>query len=558
MKRIVSLFLAAAMMLGLMGSVALADETPTLRLTTMLHTEQTAAIEDLTFFKHLEKKFNVKLELEAVTADSAATRQSQMFLADDLPDLVWLGLSNSDAVTYGAGEGMILNWNDYLTEERMPNAMKAKEDYPDAFTASTAPDGGMYSMPYIRGPIYANNTGAFSATIRMNINKEWLAAVDKEMPATLDEFIDVARAFKEKDPAGVGDQLIPIVDNQNKVKDYIWNALGFYAANANQNYGTAFSVKNEEVVLPAYTPEAKEFMRIIRTLYEEGLVSPDYFTLDQTTNRGLISSGVVGIFGDSTLQPAENDWQAWEALSPLTSDVNDIRVASVNFGYSIGTYASAKTKYPELVAQIVDYMYTDEAAMLYQTGPMKGTEEEVDGNGWWIREDGVVTNALVESNPTYTLTNGNTANYYINGRFDNFENYRYVYAGVEHETMYKPIKDVITGREVEVPVTDPSIWEDDNWDRHWRVSQTAAMENYLTFIRLPSVYLTAEKEERITDLRTVIEGYITQETPKFITGARSLDEFDAYQEELKNLGIEEYIGIYKEAYASFMEATFAK
>lgn len=558
MKRIVSLFLIAALALGLIGAVAVAEETPTLRLVTMLHTEQTAAIEDLSFFKHLEEKFGVKLELEAVTADSADERQSQMLLANDLPDLVWLSLSNSNAVTYGAGEGMLLDWNDYLTEELMPNAMRAKEDYPDAFVASVALDGGMYSMPYIRGPVYANNTGAFSATVRMNINQEWLDAVGMEMPTTVDEFIAVARAFKAQDPAGLGEQMIPIIDNQNKVKDYIWNALGFYAATGGQTYGTAFSIKNEEVVLPAYTPEAKEFMQTIKTLYDEGLISPDYFTLDQDTNRGLISSGVVGIFGDSTLQPAENDWEAWEAMPPLASDVNDIRAASINFGYSIGTYASSKTKYPELVAQIVDYMYTDEAAVFYQTGPMQGSEDEVNGNGWWIREDGVVTNALVESNPTYTLTNGNTGFYYINGRFDNYENYRYTMAGVEHETMYKTIKDAITGREVEVPVTDTSIWEDDNWDRHWRVSQTAAMEPYLTFIRLPGVYLTAEQEERVTDLKTVIESYITQETPRFITGARSLDEFDAYQEELKNLGIEEYIGIYKDAYASFMEATFAE
>ena len=557
MKRIVSLVLAAVMMLSLVGSVAAAEEKPTLRLLTLLHSEQTAAIEDIWFFKHLENKFNIKLELEATTNEAQAERQSQLLLADDLPDLVWLGLSNSDAMTYGAGEGMLLDWNQYLNEETMPNAWKAKQEYPEAFVASTTPDGGLYSMPYIRGPVYANNTGAFSGSIRMNINKEWLEAVGMEKPATLDEFIAVARAFKEKDPGNVGEQLVPIIDNQNKVKDYIWNALGFYGCGT-QAYGTQFSIKDGKIVLPAYTPEAKEFMTTMKTLYDEGLISPDYFTLDQTTNRGLVSAGVCGIFGDSTLQPAENNWKAWDSMSPLSSSVNETRVASINAVYSLGTYASAKTKYPEIVAAIVDYMYTDEAAMFYQSGPMKGTPEEQDGNGWYITEDGVVTNDLIQSNPTYTLTNGNTANYYINGLFDNYEAYRYEYAGVEHEQMYRPIVDVITGEEVQVPVADPSIWEDDNWDRHWRVSQTAAMEHYLTFVKLPNVYLTREQEDIIIDLRTVIENYITQETPKFITGARSLDEFDAYQQELKGLGIEEYIAIYAEAYAPYVASIFGE
>ena len=55
-----------------------------------------------------------------------------------------------------------------------------------------------------------------------------------------------------------------------------------------------------------------------------------------------------------------------------------------------------------------------------------------------------------------------------------------------------------------------------------------------------------------------IEDYITQETPKFITGARSLDEFDAYQNELKNLGVERYIEIYREAYQNYMTGTFGE
>ena len=560
MKRIVSLLLAVVMMLSLMGNVAFAEEKPTLRLITMLHTEQTAAIEDLFFFKHLENKFNVNLELEAVTSDNAVERANMLLQTGDVYDLMWLSLGNSDAVKFGVDQGLLLDWTPYLTEELMPNAWKAKQDYPDAFAASVAPDGAMYSMPYIRGAIYCNNTGAFSATIRVNINKEWLEACELEKPTTLDEFINVLRVFKEKDPAGLGDQLIPCIDNQNKIKDLIWNALGFYAAGGGQTYGTNFSIKNGEVVLPAYTSEAKLFMETLKTMYDEGLVSPDYFTLDQTANRGIVAEKRVGVFGDSTLQPAENNWQAWDALWPLSSSVNDQRVASVNFGYSIGTYSSADTEYPELVAAITDYMYSDEGAMLYQTGPLKGSAEEAavpGSNGWYIK-DGVVTNDLVESNPTYTITNGNTGYYYVAGRFDNYENYRFEYAGVEHDAEVRTIHDVITGRDVPAPVTDSSVWLDDNWDRHWRVTQTTALNDYLTFVRLPSVYLTVEQEELVTDLKMVIEDYITQETPKFITGARSLDEFDAYQQELKELGIEEYIELYRNAYAPFMQSTFGK
>ena len=173
-----------------------------------------------------------------------------------------------------------------------------------------------------------------------------------------------------------------------------------------------------------------------------------------------------------------------------------------------------------------------------------------------VTEDGKVTNSRMEADPVATLTNGNTAWYYIAGRFDHVESYRYELAGAEDPTMYETVTDVLTGKEVELPVTDPSIFDDDNWDHHWRVTQTNAMKDYLTFIVLPSVYLTTEQKETIDDLTTVLDNYITQESAKFIDGSRSLDEFDTYQEELKSMGIEEYRQIYRDAYADFIEATF--
>ena len=529
-------------------------EPVVLRLATKLHTEQTSPLEEIWAFKHLEKKFNVKFELEDL-GDNSDERISQLFMADDLPDIMWISLSTTDAMTYGVGEGMLLDWTPYMNEETMPNLMKALEDYPDALVASTTPDGKVYSLPYIRGPVYANNTGAFSGTIRVNINKTWLDKVGLDMPTTLDEFIDVARAFKEQDPGGVGAELIPVSDNQNKIKDYIWNALGFYGSG--QIYGTNFAIKNGEITLPAYTPEAKEFMETLHTMLEEGLLSPDYFTLDQDANRANVAKGIVGIFGASTLQPAENNWQDWVALSPLSSDVNDTRVAHVNAGYSLGTYVSSKTEYPELIASILDYMYSDEGGSYYQGGPMKGTEDEVDGNGWWITEDGRVVNARMEADSTATLTNGNTAWYYVAGRFDHMESFRYELAGVENPMEYRTVKDVLTGKEVEMPVVDVSIFDDDNWDHHWRVTQTDAMKDYLTFIVLPPVYLTLEQKALADDYATVINDYVTQETARFIAGERSLDEFDTYQNELKDLGVEEYINIYKDAYSNFIDATFA-
>ena len=46
-------------------------------------------------------------------------------------------------------------------------------------------------------------------------------------------------------------------------------------------------------------------------------------------------------------------------------------------------------------------------------------------------------------------------------------------------------------------------------------------------------YLSEEENYKLTDLRTVIHPYIEEQVAKFITGARPLDEIDAFAEELK-------------------------
>ena len=274
-------------------------ENVTISILTTRNSTATNDIEDVWFFQYLADAMNVELELEQTL--ETQERISLMFAADEVPDLVWgIGLSNNDVMTYGVEEGMLLKWNDLLTPELMPNACKAREEYPDAFVAATAPDGNIYALPEITGSRYHANTGSFSAAIRMYINQEWLDKCGLSKPETLDEFLNVLRVFKEKDPAGLGDQLIPMVGNQNKDKEFVWNALGFYSRNTNQ-WGTAWEIKNGEVVLPCYTEEAREFITFYHTLYEEGLISPDYFTMDQTTARGLIGSGVCGVFGDSTI-----------------------------------------------------------------------------------------------------------------------------------------------------------------------------------------------------------------------------------------------------------------
>ncbi len=556
MKKLVSLLLAVALLVSVFSTLAVAEEKVTVSLLTTRNSTATNDIEDVWFFKYLAQKMNVDFELEQTLETDQ--RISLMFASDSVPDLVWgIRLSNNDVMVYGMQEGMLLNWKDLITPELMPNTYQAMQDYPDAFTASTAPDGNIYTLPMITGSSYYANTGSFSAAIRMYINKDWMDACGiTELPTTLDEYLEVLRTFKEKDPMGLGENNIPLIGNQEKDKTFVWNALGFHGT-ATQAYGTSFDLKDNQLVLPCYTEEAKEFITFYNTLYNEGLISPDYFTLDQTAARGLMASGVCGVLGDSTLAAIGDAWSSWIALSPLTSDVNDVAVAAFNPGYSVGQlYASAYTEHPEVLARIVDYMYSDEGALYYNYGPMKGTEETLGVvDGWYYDENNRITTDKVVNGEFTDISE--YAYQYIKsyssapGRFDHYSQTAAAMAGIEFPGKEMTIVDKLTGAEIPSLIMD--VYTDDNNDGHWRITQSEAMIDHLTAVRLPDVYLTAEQNQRVADLSTVINDYVTAESAKFIVGTRPLSELDTYFEELKSLGIEEYIAIYQEAYAPFLE-----
>lgn len=563
MKKLLSLLLVCALLLGSMSLALAAEEPVTISLLTTRQSAANNEAEDLWIFKYLADKFNVKFELSQ-TMDETSTSQriGQMYGSGDLPDIVMgINLSNDQVMSFVA-EDYLLSWNDLITPEKMPNTYQAMQDYPDAFAASTAPDGNIYSLPYIRGAVYYNNTGAYSRSVRVYVNTEWMekSGVEK-MPETLDELLEMLRAFKAKDPKGNGEFNMPLVNNSTKFYDYVWHCMGFYGASNTQEYGTRFGIRNGEVVLPAYTEQAKAFLTFFNTLYNEGLFSKSQFESDKTMRRGWISAGYAGVIGDDTLQYTQDDWPNWVGLPMVTSEYCDNPIASVNMGYTLhGTWVNSATEHVDKICEIVDYFYSDEGATLYMYGPMKGQEIYEGYEGWYFDENGARTcdpYVRGETNGQSTYVDKMISPcYYIGGRFDRTADYLYVMADIEHEPQTKPIEDVLTGLTQQASIDrNPTT---DNWDGWWNLHQAEVMEGKLTFVILPNVYMTAEQSERVADLKSLIEDHIKAESAKFIAGVRPLSEFDAYMEELRAMGIEEYVKLHQDAYAAYMNSIFGE
>ena len=132
-----------------------------------------------------------------------------------------------------------------------------------------------------------------------------------------------------------------------------------------------------------------------------------------------------------------------------------------------------------------------------------------------------------------------------------------VVAGLDFELSYETYTDCITGETV--TVTNKSGYPekyDTSVDAYYRLNRYYAWIDNLTTVRMAILYCTEEESQRMTDLRSVLDNYVRENFAQFVTGGRSLDEFDAYQEELKAMGIEELLDILQRGYAPYIESVF--
>ena len=569
MKKLVSLLLCLAMLLSLTSAFAEVNHPDYInydsclpiikegsegeKITLKVAIAQDAVggkWDDLWIKKFIEKYWNVNLEVEQIPAAGLTERVSLLFASGELPDLmINLGLTTSNIYMYGQEEGQLLKLDEYMDETLTPNILRRFEEHPDARSASTTPDGHIYTLPKV------GESDDGTTLNRICINKAWLDACGLEEPKTLEDFLNVLRAFKEKDPGNVGSEnVIPLgggyeVDNQNPGW-YILNALGFNIGSESvdiyQNYGVRPALLDGEALLPAGHPLFKDYLETMKTMFNEGLLSRNFFLLDSTEITGEMLNCYIGVAPAKRVDTyGITDWKAWESLGALTSETNSeaqwFKPVSTEI---VGNFAvSAKTQYPELCLRIADYYFSDEARIAW-IGPADGSEEAMG----YLGRTKVSTAESVASKPfdssRFPKGIDNNWSYAVGcltfhpkfGAIDMFDSILY------YHKVYHDGEDA-----------DPSVLNPEFPDHYFRLSGLEKLSDVLETGFPLFFYLDADDTYRLTELSTIIDPYVKEQAARFINGDRSLDEFDAYLSELDAMGFQEYQAIYQKVWENYQK-----
>lgn len=567
--KLLSLLLALALLMGMTAGLAESDAVE-LNIFCSLASNSGVDANNLWWWRYAEyrlaqKGINVKLNVTGAVGEEATTGKALRLGSGNLPDIMWgFTMSGPEIVLYGDGDGVMLDFTPYLNETDMPNAYKCSQtNGADAFAASLSPKGKIYGMPYV-----VDRTLGWLAGSSPNFNCTWinttiLEQLGYEMPTTKDELLTVLRAAKEYETES-GKEMIPaLASDGGFLNMLVFAYLGFYGTD--QAYGIQPGIKDGAITLPVFTEEYREYLEFFHTLYEEGLISTEYFTMDGETQKALAKEGNFLIYASilNEISDVPEVFKQYTALAPVTFDEGVAPVASVTVPYTCNSvWASAKTEHPEEVAALLDLLYDDEAMMCYFYGPVLNDPLGLV-EAWQINEAGNdLVHAQVGAEKQYsTLNERQFAVIAPCGLVGDCSTYTYyaknVVAGLDFNLAYDEYDDCITGKKV--TLTNKSGYKekyDNSVDAYYRLNRYYAWINNLTTVRISMLYCTAEESERITDIQSVLDSYIRENFAKFVTGGRSLDEFDAYQEELKQLGIEELLDIYQRGYEPYIDSVF--
>lgn len=240
--------------------------------------------------KRLEKETGVKIEWTNYQSDFAEKRNLDIS-SGDLPDAIHNdGASDVELMSW-AKQGVIVPVED-LIKKYMPNLQKVLDEKPEYKSMITAPDGHIYSFPWIE-ELGEGKESIHSVNDMAWINKAWLDKLGLKMPQTTDELVKVLEAFKTQDPNGNGkaDEIPMSFINKPGNEDF---KVLFGSFGEGDNDDHLIVSNDNKVDFTADNDSYKEGVAFMRSLQEKGLIDSEAFEQDWNT---YIAKGGEDLYG---------------------------------------------------------------------------------------------------------------------------------------------------------------------------------------------------------------------------------------------------------------------
>lgn len=449
----------------------------------------------------INEETNVDFKITSVDTEGFSEKLNLTMSSGELPDLIYL-IGNA-AVQQYAPQGAFVNILDHLDE--MPN-FKAWYEENQAYALNfMSADGGLYQFPE-QGVDETNRRGWL---YRADVFEE----LGLEVPTNQDEFYDVLVKLKEAYPDSYPLAFRSFAGQLTQL-NMIAPSWGTSFIDTGDNRFLGYDFETGEWTFGPTSPEFKEMLEFYNKLYEEGLLLPNFLTIDTKGWQDVMAASDSFItidylsridFFNNSMRESDPDF-TMAYMAPPSFGENGVNKFAYSAKGVYGFVVSSQTKHLDEVLAYVDWMYSDEAKELLSWGrPGELYEEDAEGNRTW---------------KTYTTA----AEMKQDTGLQTFGFYQLYDFGGEMATFTEELRTA----------TEEA--------RQYDLQQQ------------PVLAFTEEEQDVVNTIGTNIQTYVNEQISKFMLGERSFDEWDAYVTEVEALGLDQLKAVHESSYARVLAA----
>ncbi|WP_282940550.1 ABC transporter substrate-binding protein [Paenibacillus sp. RC67] len=467
---------------------------------------------DMEMYKEMEKVTGVKVEFQHPPLDSAQAKEqfNLMIASNQLPDVIEYGWTDYPGGPEKAiQDNKIIKLND-LIDKYAPNLRKLLADHPDWKKQITTDNGSLYAFPFLRGD---DKVRVFFGPA---IRQDWLDKLGLKTPTTIDEWYNVLKAFKEKDPNGNGKaDEIPI----NLDKDLLNTDAPFLGAWGINN---SFYQDSGKVKFGPIQPEFKDFLITMNKWYKEGLLDKDFAApnaklLDNKMTTNLLGAtatfngGGIGKYA-GLMKDKDPSFNLVAAPYPVLKSGDKVIWGQKDFAFNgIGAAITTSDKNPIETVKWLDYAYGEKGELLFNYG--------IEGQSYTMQNGKAVLKPEV-LNPTSGISSQQAIAKYTRATwsapFVLSDNFQLQYLALPQQ------KDAL------------AIWSKPTAER-----------------KMPLVTPTQDESSKFASIMTDINTYKDEMLLKFIMGVEPINNFDQYVKKIQSMGIDDAIKIQQTALERF-------
>lgn len=516
MKKLVSLILVALMALSTLSfataeSTLLTDSPVTI---TYMRAENAAipVQDNVSSTRQILERTGIDLDIVAVPNADYNTKMTALYASNDLPDIFApFNMTKREMVEDGA----VLCLTD-LINEYAPHIKAYYEQYGDLYR--TMLDGEIYSLPQIR--VDQN----LEAGCLPHIRADLLEKAGLEMPKTWDELATTLETlctqFGVNGWAGRGTGRI--IGNS----DYAWL----------DSFGASFSYYTDKDGLwhiGMIEPEYKDAMTYLKGLVDKKLIDEEWITTTTAEWQEKLSSGNFIFFYDNptfasginTALSAVDPEARFELIPLLENPYGKVQNYKQPTHYVDSYYVSADVADPVLLIKFLDWCYSMEGAITFGYG-REGETYYIDeaGNPQWLPEIleryANAEDAYYQASSDLGVNNGYFCTTWMDLTIEVFRTSTNP-DEITRQFVYKMYEEQLNdGTIVEKTIIPP---------------------------------LSSEQDARAQEIKQAVWDLAITEFSKFVMGARPMEEYDAFIQELVNLGAQEWADILNEAEADYQK-----